>query len=68
MRKRIHHPQVGELELDCDVLHVSDVDQVMVVYSAAPGTRDAENLALLRVVGVEKLDEVPATLHATNSD
>lgn len=26
MRKRIRHPQIGELELDCDVLHVPDVD------------------------------------------
>lgn len=54
-RKTVHHPQLGRLVLDCDALHVSDVDQHMVVYSAAPGTPEAEALALLRVVGLQDL-------------
>ncbi|MPZ95236.1 MAG: helix-turn-helix domain-containing protein [Propionibacteriales bacterium] len=54
-RKRIDHPQLGLLELDCDVLAVAEADQQMIVYSAAPGTREAEALALLRVVGVQDL-------------
>lgn len=52
-RKTVHHPELGRLVLDCDALHVPDVDQHLVVYSAAPGTPEAEALALLRVVGLQ---------------
>ncbi|GAA4684460.1 helix-turn-helix transcriptional regulator [Pseudonocardia yuanmonensis] len=52
-RKRIRHPQVGDLMLDCDTLHDSFDDQMLLVYSAAPGTPEAEALALLRVIGIE---------------
>lgn len=52
-RKTVHHPRLGTLVLDCDVLHVPDVDQRLIVYSAAPNTREAEALALLRVVGLQ---------------
>jgi hypothetical protein len=38
-RKRIHHPDLGTLQLDCNVLEVHGDDQVLLVYSAAPGTR-----------------------------
>lgn len=58
-RKRIAHPELGVLELDCDVLLVPDADQVIVVHSAAPGTREAEALALLRVLGVQELGPAP---------
>jgi transcriptional regulator with XRE-family HTH domain len=54
-RKRFRHPQVGELELDCDALAIPGADQVLNVYSAAPGSPDAQTLALLRVIGVESL-------------
>ena len=53
--KTVSHPQLGELRLDCDTLHVPDVDQTLIVYSAAPGTHEAEALALLRVVGTQEL-------------
>lgn len=33
-RKRFTHPQLGVLELDCDVLAVPGDDQVLIVYSA----------------------------------
>lgn len=55
-RKTVNHPELGRLVLDCEALHVADVDQTLVVYSAAPGTPEAEALALLRVVGLQKLD------------
>jgi transcriptional regulator with XRE-family HTH domain len=51
--KRIRHPELGVLELDCNVLEVHGDDQVLLVYSAAPGTRAAEALELLRVVGLQ---------------
>ncbi|MEP9381933.1 helix-turn-helix transcriptional regulator [Nocardioides sp. KR10-350] len=53
--KTLVHPSLGPLTLDCDTLHVPDVDQAVVVYSAPPGTREAEALALLRVVGTQDL-------------
>jgi transcriptional regulator with XRE-family HTH domain len=55
-RKTVHHPQLGRLVLDCDALHLPDVDQRLIVYSAAPGSPEAEALALLRVVGLQDLD------------
>lgn len=54
-RKRLRHPELGVLELDCDVLHVPEDDQWLLVYSAAPGTREAEALALLGVVGLQDI-------------
>ena len=53
--KTLVHPQVGEMTLECDTLVVPDVNQTVHVYSAAPGTREAEALALLRVVGTQDL-------------
>jgi hypothetical protein len=54
-RKTIDHPQVGVLALDCDVLSVEGSDLRIMVYTAEPGTRDAERLDLLAVVGTQKL-------------
>lgn len=53
--KTIEHPQLGSVQLDCDALHVSDDDQTVVVYSAAPGTPEAEALSMLRVIGTQDL-------------
>jgi transcriptional regulator with XRE-family HTH domain len=53
--KRIRHPELGVLELDCNVLHVQGDDQLLLVYSAVPGSREAEALALLGVVGLQEL-------------
>ncbi|GAA5131751.1 helix-turn-helix transcriptional regulator [Pseudonocardia adelaidensis] len=53
--KRMRHPELGVLELDCNVLHVQGDDQVLLVYSAAPGSREAEALALLGVLGLQEV-------------
>jgi transcriptional regulator with XRE-family HTH domain len=53
--KTLHHPALGELTLECDTLHVPDLDQMVVVYSAAPGTHEAAALDLLRVIGTQSL-------------
>ena len=53
--KTVTHPSLGELKFECDTLHVPDVDQSLIVYSAAPGSHEAEALALLRVVGTQDL-------------
>jgi transcriptional regulator with XRE-family HTH domain len=55
-RKTIMHPAVGRLSLHCDVLLIPDNDRRMIVYSAEPGTRDADALDLLRVLGTQQLE------------
>jgi transcriptional regulator with XRE-family HTH domain len=57
-RKTIDHPQVGVMTLDCDLLSVAGSDLRIMVYTAEPGTRDADRLALLGVVGTQTLTEV----------
>lgn len=54
-RKTVVHPTLGPLVLDCDTLHLPDADQLVVVYSAEPGSAAAEALGLLRVVGTQTL-------------
>jgi len=59
--KTVIHPNIGPLVLDCDTLHVPDDDQAVIVYSAASGTREAEALSLLRVVGTQQLSARSST-------
>ncbi|MFI7226862.1 helix-turn-helix transcriptional regulator [Nonomuraea angiospora] len=54
-RKRINHPAVGWLELDCETLHVPEGDQWIVLYTAAPGSPSYEALRLLKVIGTQNL-------------
>jgi transcriptional regulator with XRE-family HTH domain len=54
-QKTIDHPELGRMTLDCDVMCVPDTDQRLIVYSAAPGSGDAEALALLRPIGLQDL-------------
>ena len=54
-RKSIDHPQVGTLTLDCDILSVAGSDLRITIYTAEPGTQDAERLALLAVLGTQTL-------------
>jgi transcriptional regulator with XRE-family HTH domain len=50
-RKRIQHPAVGLLTLDCQILTSESQNERLVVFTAAPGSEDAERLALLSVIG-----------------
>ncbi|MFT3863704.1 MAG: helix-turn-helix transcriptional regulator [Solirubrobacterales bacterium] len=50
-RKRLIHPTVGLLTLDCQVLKAENQTEHLVVFTAAPGSEDAERLKLLSVVG-----------------
>ncbi|MET9552326.1 helix-turn-helix transcriptional regulator [Streptomyces sp. NPDC006645] len=46
--KRLHHPAVGDLDLSFETFELPhDPGLTMVVYTAAPGTPDADKLALL---------------------
>ncbi|RZT78570.1 helix-turn-helix protein [Micromonospora violae] len=51
LTKTFRHPVVGEITVDCDRLTLADRDQHLVLYSAPPGSRDAEALAFLNAVG-----------------
>lgn len=47
-RRRLHHPTVGDLELEYEVMEVSaDSGLRLAVFSAEPGTRSAEAVDLL---------------------
>jgi len=54
-RKTVDHPQVGAVTLDCDLLSVAGSDLRIMVYTAEPGTEDAERLALIGVLGTQSL-------------
>ncbi|KDN19630.1 helix-turn-helix transcriptional regulator [Amycolatopsis rifamycinica] len=56
-RKTIDHPDVGPLTLDCDVLEAPGSDLRLMVYTAEPGSDEADRLALLGVIGTQSLAE-----------
>ena len=58
--KTILHPAVGPIDLDCDSLVVAQDDLRIMVYTAEPGTPDAEKLALAIVLGTQTLSDVLA--------
>ncbi|MEV6442399.1 hypothetical protein [Amycolatopsis sp. NPDC051716] len=49
--RAFRHPAVGDVTVDCDSLALPDGDQHLVLYTAPPGSRGAEALAFLEVVG-----------------
>lgn len=53
-RKTFHHPVVGRVTVDCDVLEVVGSDLRMVLWTAVPGSPDASALELLGVVGLQR--------------
>ena len=55
--KIIDHPAVGRITLDCDILVVAADDVRIMVFTAEPGTDDAERLALAVVLGTQTLVE-----------
>ncbi|MCA1223451.1 helix-turn-helix domain-containing protein [Streptomyces sp. 8L] len=52
-RKTINHPQVGPIELDCDVLSAHGSDVRIVVFTADPGSEAATKLRLLSTLAGE---------------
>jgi transcriptional regulator with XRE-family HTH domain len=47
LRKRLHHPELGELELERQTLLLPGTDLRLVIYTADPGSPDAAALARL---------------------
>lgn len=52
--KTLVHPELGEIELDCQVLFTEDQGQALLVLTAAPRSEASDKLALLAVVGQEQ--------------
>ena len=53
--KRYVHPEVGALELVCQTLNDPLSSQSLLVYTAVPGSESAEKLALLAVIGAQRI-------------
>jgi transcriptional regulator with XRE-family HTH domain len=54
-RKTVQHPTVGTITLDCDMLHIPDTDQQLIVYSVRPNSPEADALALVRTIGLQDM-------------
>ncbi|MEU3511988.1 helix-turn-helix transcriptional regulator [Streptomyces longwoodensis] len=53
--KSIAHPDVGRLDLDCDILTTQRGDLRIVMYTAEPGSESDSKLALLATIGIQHL-------------
>lgn len=52
--KRLRHPDLGVMELQCQVLTDGDQAQRLLVFTATPGTESHARLQLLAVIGSER--------------
>ncbi|MBP0459052.1 helix-turn-helix transcriptional regulator [Streptomyces montanisoli] len=55
-RKTFQHPLVGPVTVNCDALAITDRDQQLVIYTAAPGSPSEQALRLLSVIGTQSMD------------
>jgi transcriptional regulator with XRE-family HTH domain len=56
MSKRLVHPRVGLLEVDCETMATAEEGQSLIILGAAPGTETYGKLELLRVLGEQRID------------
>lgn len=52
--KTLLHPEVGPIEVDCQVLFTEDRGQALLVLTAAPRSEDEEKIRLLGVLGAQR--------------
>jgi transcriptional regulator with XRE-family HTH domain len=57
--KRLQHPEVGTIELQCQHLYDIDQGQALLVFTATPGSESYEKLELLGVIGAQRLNAPP---------
>ena len=55
--KVLIHPELGEIELDCQVLFTEDQSMALLVLTAPPRTEGYEKLQLLAVLGQERFTD-----------
>ena len=55
--KVLVHPQLGEIEVDCQALFTEDQSQMLLVLTAPPRTEAFDKLQLLGVLGTEKFGD-----------
>ncbi len=53
--KTIVHPQLGPIELNCQVLFTQDHGQALLIFTAVPGSEDHSKLQMLSVIGTQHL-------------
>jgi transcriptional regulator with XRE-family HTH domain len=58
--KVLIHPDIGAIEVDCQVLFTEDRSQALLVLTADPRSADGEKIRLLGVVGVQRFATEPA--------
>lgn len=56
--KTLIHPELGEIEVDCQVLFTEDQSQALLVLTAPPRSDGAEKLRLLGVLGTQRFARV----------
>jgi transcriptional regulator with XRE-family HTH domain len=49
--KVLLHPEIGAIEVDCQVLYTEDRGQALLVLTASPGSADEDRIRLLGVIG-----------------
>jgi transcriptional regulator with XRE-family HTH domain len=58
--KVLIHPELGPIELDCQVLFTEDQSQALLVLTAPPRTEGYEKLQLLAVLGQDRFADSPS--------
>ncbi|NQX37060.1 helix-turn-helix domain-containing protein [Herbiconiux sp. VKM Ac-2851] len=61
--KRVQHPEVGVLDLSCEIVLTPDTGLQVIAFFPIVGTGAREQLDLLRVVGLQNLTAAPAPAH-----
>ena len=59
--KTLIHPELGPIEVDCQVLFTEDQSQALLVLTAPPRTEGYEKLQLLGVLGQQSFAESPGS-------
>lgn len=59
-RKRLVHPELGTIEVDCQTLFAADEGQSLLVFTATPDSEAAEQLSLLGVIGSQRFGSTVA--------
>ena len=58
--KRLQNAEVGELTLQCQLLHDPDQGQSLLVFTATPGSESYQKLQLLSVIGNQRISDAAA--------